>query len=231
MEQLNDGEHRAFKDTLYQEFARVGAALGNKKRLEMIDLLAQEERSVQDLADEMSISVANASQHLQSLRAARLVGSRQEGTYRYYRLADETVVELWRALRDLASQQLSEIDAVVERHLGPREAVCTPDPTTLAEDLDDDVVLLDVRPAGEYRSGHLPGALSVPIGEIGSSVDELPDDKEFLVYCRGPFCVFSDEAVRVLRDRGREAYRLEPGLPDWKAMGVPVVTESEGANA
>lgn len=231
MEQLSNDGHRAFKDELYEAFARIGSALANPKRLEMLDLLAQRERSVQGLAEEMGISTANASQHLQSLRKARLVETRKEGTYRYYGLADDDVFDLWRALRDLARDRLPEVDAIVEDYLGSRTPVETADPSQLAEGLDDAVVLLDVRPAREYEEGHLSGALSVPIDEIQDEVDDLPEDKEFLVYCRGPFCVYSDEAVAILRESGREARRLDPGLPDWESMGVPVVTESEGANA
>lgn len=231
MEQLSNDGHRAFKDELYEAFARIGSALANPKRLEMLDLLAQRERSVQGLAEEMGISTANASQHLQSLREARLVETRKEGTYRYYGLADEDVFGLWRVLRDLARDRLPEVDAIVEDYLGPRTALETPDPSQLVDGLDESVVLLDVRPAHEYEEGHIAGARSVPIDEIEDEVDELPEDKEFLVYCRGPFCVYSDEAVAVLRESGREARRLDPGLPDWKAMGVPVVTGSEEADA
>lgn len=231
MERLDPEDHRRFKDELYNEFARVGKALASPKRLELLDLLAQGQRTVQALADEMDASVQNTSQHLQNLQAANLVEARKEGTYRYYRLADENVFGLWQALRELASERLAEVDAIVEDYLGTRTALETPDPSQLADGLDDSVVLLDVRPAHEYEEGHLAGARSVPIDELEEKVDELPEDKQFLVYCRGPFCVYSDEAVSILREGGREAHRLDPGLPDWRSVGVPVVTESEEVDA
>lgn len=220
-------EHRAFKDDLYEAFARVGKALAGPKRLEMLDLLAQKERSVQELADAMSISVTNASQHLQTLQDARLVEKRAEGNYRYYRLADEDVFELYRALRDLARRRLPEVGAVVDRYLGPREAADPPSADEIAELTREDAVLLDVRPEGEYRQAHLEGAVSVPIDDIDERADELPEDREILVYCRGPFCVYSDQAVERLREHGLDARRLEPGLPDWRTMGAPV-EQAEG---
>jgi len=228
---LSPDEHRAFKDELYEAFAGAGKALSSSKRLEMLDLLAQKERSVQELADAMDVSVANASQHLQTLVDAHLVAKRSEGTYRYYKLADDGVFDLWRALRDLARDQLPEIDAIVERYLGPREAAPTPSPDSLAALDDEDMILLDVRPEDEYREGHLPGSRSVPIDEIEDRADELPEDEEYLVYCRGPFCVYSDQAVDILNDTGRQARRLEPGLPDWKAMGLTVATDFEEVDA
>jgi len=163
--------------------------------------------------------------------ALHLVAKRSEGTYRYYKLADDGVFDLWRALRDLARDQLPEIDAIVERYLGPREAAPTPSPDSLAALDDEDMILLDVRPEDEYREGHLPGSRSVPIDEIEDRADELPEDEEYLVYCRGPFCVYSDQAVDILNDTGRQARRLEPGLPDWKAMGLTVATDFEEVDA
>lgn len=219
-------DHRAFKDELYEEFARVGKALASPKRLEILDLLAQKERSVQELADAMAISVGNASQHLQTLTDARLVEKRSEGNYRYYRLADDDVFELWQALRDLAQDQHPTIDAIVERHLGPRAESPELDPRQMT-DGSEDTVVLDVRPEEEYREAHLEGARSFPIGDAEDRLDELPEDKTFLVYCRGPFCTYSDRAVELLRESGRQARRLEPGLPDWQAMGVPVVEAAE----
>lgn len=225
----DDERYRAFKDELYEEFARVGKALASPKRLEIVDLLAQKERSVQELADTMSISVGNASQHLQTLTEARLVEKRSEGNYRYYRLADDDVFELWQTLRDLARDQYPAVDAVVERHLGPRPESPELDPRRLTEGSEDTVVL-DVRPEEEYREAHLEGARSVPIEEVEDRLAELPEDKTFLVYCRGPFCTYSDRAVEVLRESGRRACRLEPGLPDWRTMGLSVVEATEEGN-
>lgn len=220
MDQLNNAGHRAFKDELYEEFARVGKALGSPKRLEILDLLAQKERSVQELADAMAISTANASQHLQTLVEARLVEKRSEGTYRYYQLADEDVFQLWGALRDLAQEQLPGIDAIVERYLGEREKARREDPSDLAARAEDEeVVVLDVRPAGEYEWAHLPNAVSIPIDEVPDRADELPTGRPILVYCRGPFCTYSDEAVTQLRDRGLDAHRMEPDAPDWALTG------------
>jgi DNA-binding transcriptional ArsR family regulator len=219
---------REFKDELYEAFARVGKALAGPKRLEMLDLLAQKERSVQELADAMSISVTNASQHLQTLQDARLVERRAEGNYRFYQLAGEDVVDLWRALRDLARRRVPDVDAVVEAYLGARESAEPPSPDELAR-LTETSVLLDVRPAGEYEQAHLEGAVSIPIDEIEQRADELPEDAEILVYCRGPFCTYSDQAVDVLREAGLEARRLEPGLPDFERMGAPVETGEEGS--
>lgn len=221
-------ENRGFKDDLYRAFSRIGKALSGPKRLEMLDLLAQKERNVQELADAMGISITNASQHLQTLQEARLVERRSEGNYRFYRLADEDVFDLWRALRDLARQRLPEVDEIVERHLGRRGQASTPGPAELATLREDGSLLLDVRPEDEYHEAHLEGAVSIPIDEIEERTDELPDDEEILVYCRGPFCVYSDRAVDVLRERGLEARRLDPGLPDWRTMGAPVTDAGEG---
>ncbi len=209
-------EHRRFKDDLYTEFARVSKALGNAKRLEILDLLAQKERAVQDLAEQMGISVANASQHLQTLKEARLATVRREGTYAYYRLADPAVFGLWRALRDLAHERLPGIDALLEEHLGDRGQLLAEDPSEVIRRAEaGEVVLLDVRPVGEYGWAHLPEAVSIPVDEIEDRADELPSDRPIFVYCRGPFCSYSDQAVTRLRDRGLDAHRIEPGAPDW----------------
>jgi len=218
-------EHRAFKDQLFEQFARVGRALANPHRLELIDLLAQGERSVEDLAREAAMSVANTSRHLQELRAARLVEVRREGLYGYYRLADDGVFEVWRAMRDLGEARLAEIDRLVGTYLTDREsleAVCAEE--LLVKTRKGDVVVLDVRPEQEYRAGHIPGARSVPLEKLEAYLEEIPKDQEVVAYCRGPYCVFSDEAVALLRSRGYQARRLAEGLPDWQAAGMPVET-------
>jgi rhodanese-related sulfurtransferase/DNA-binding HxlR family transcriptional regulator len=218
---MND--HRLFKDKLFEQFARVGKALANPHRLEILDLLAQGERTVEDLAREAGMSVANTSRHLQELRAARLVEVRREGLYGYYRLADERVFAAWRAIRDLGEARLAEIDRLVGSYLTDRdslEAVCAEE--LLAKMREEGVEVLDVRPEDEYRAGHIPGARSVPVERMEAYLEEIPRDREVVAYCRGPYCVFSDEAVALLRSRGYRARRLREGLPDWRAAGRPV---------
>lgn len=214
---------RTFKNRLYEQFARIGKALANSHRLELLDVLAQGERSVEALAYETSMSVANASQHLQVLRAAQLVEVRREGVYSYYRLADEWVFSLWQAMRNVGEARIAEIDRLVQTYLHDRSLL---QPISAAELLqrlvEGNVILLDVRPAEEYAAGHLPDALSIPVTELEARLRELPHEKEIVAYCRGPFCVFADEAVTLLRIHGYNARRLEQGLPDWRALGLPV---------
>jgi rhodanese-related sulfurtransferase/DNA-binding MarR family transcriptional regulator len=216
-------KHREFKDRLFEQFARVGKALASPKRLEIVDLLAQGERPVEEIAKETAMSVASASQHLQALKAARMVEARREGLYIHYRLSDEDVFRTWQAVRALAESRLAEVDRVVEAYLEDRDALETVDATELMERLSDgSVVVLDVRPGEEYRAGHIPGALSVPVDTLEAALQTLPKDRELVAYCRGPYCVFSDEAVALLRARGYRARRLRQGLPDWRAAGMPV---------
>jgi rhodanese-related sulfurtransferase len=215
--------HREFKDRLFGQFARVGKALASPKRLEIVDLLAQGERTVEEIARETAMSVASASQHLQVLKAARMVEARREGLYIHYRLADEDVFRTWQAVRALAESRLAELDGVVEAYLQDREELEAVDAAELMERLSDgNVVVLDVRPEEEYRAGHIPGALSVPVDALEAALQTLPRDQEMVAYCRGPYCVFSDEAVAFLRSRGYRARRLRQGLPDWRAAGMPV---------
>jgi rhodanese-related sulfurtransferase len=220
---MNTATHREFKDRLFGQFARVGKALASPRRLEIVDLLAQGERTVEEIARETAMSVASASQHLQVLKAARMVEVRREGLYAHYRLADEDVFRTWQAVRALAESRLSEVDGVVEAYLADRDALEAVDATELMERLNEgSVVVLDVRPEAEYRGGHIPGALSVPVDALEAALQTLPRDREIVAYCRGPYCVFSDEAVALLRSRGYRARRLRQGLPDWRAAGMPV---------
>jgi rhodanese-related sulfurtransferase len=220
---MNAATHREFKDRLFEQFARVGKALSSPKRLEIVDLLAQGERTVEEIARETAMSVASASQHLQALKAARMVEARREGLYAHYRLADEDVFRTWRAVRALAESRLSEVDRVVEAYLEDRDALEAVDAMELMERLNDgSVVVLDVRPEEEYRAGHIHGALSVPLHTLEAALQTLPWDREIVAYCRGPYCVFSDEAVALLRSHGYRARRLRQGLPDWRAAGMPV---------
>jgi rhodanese-related sulfurtransferase/DNA-binding transcriptional ArsR family regulator len=220
---MNDAEHREFKDLIFEQFARIGKALSHPKRLEILDLLAQTERTVERVARETAIPVANASQHLQVLKAARMVEVRREGLYAHYRLADEGVFRAWRAVRDLGEARLAEVDRVLEAYLKDRGAMDTVDVAGLMERLaDESVVILDVRPEEEYQAGHVPGALSVPVSSLEAALQVLPKDKEIAAYCRGPYCVFSDEAVAFLKSRGYRASRLTEGFPEWRAAGLPV---------
>jgi rhodanese-related sulfurtransferase len=220
---MDTSDQREFKDRLFGQFARIGKALSSPRRLEIVDLLAQGERTVEEIANETSMSVASASQHLQALKAARMVEARREGLYMHYRLADEDVFRTWQAVRALAESRLTEVDGVVESYLKDRDALDAVDADELMERLiQGSVVLLDVRPEREYRAGHIPGALSVPVDALEAALHTLPRDREIVAYCRGPYCVFSDEAVAFVRERGYRAYRLRQGLPDWRAAGMPV---------
>jgi rhodanese-related sulfurtransferase len=214
---------RSFKNQLFEQFARIGKGLGSGRRLELLELLAQGERTVEELASETGMSVANTSQHLKALREAQLAGVRREGLYARYRLADEHVFALWQALRNLGTARLAEIRQIVETYLTDRENLRGITCEELNRRLKDrSVVLLDVRPEEEFRAGHVAGARSIPLTELKSRLEELPKRKEIVAYCRGPYCVFADEAVALLRSHGRRATRLETGFPDWKAQGLPI---------
>jgi rhodanese-related sulfurtransferase len=216
-------DHREFKDRLFGQFARIGKALSSPRRLAIVDLLAQGERTVEEIAGETAMSVASASQHLQVLKAARMVEARREGLYAHYRLADEDVFRTWQAVRALAESRLSEVDGVVDAYLDDRDALEAVDAAELMERLNDgSVIVLDVRPEEEYRAGHIPGALSMPVDALEAALQTLPRDREIVAYCRGPYCVFSDKAVALLGSRGFRARRLRQGLPDWRAAGFPV---------
>jgi rhodanese-related sulfurtransferase len=210
--------HRSFKDELYAEFARIGQALASPRRLEMLDLLAQREWPVEALAREMDQTLANTSQHLQVLLRTRLVEARRQGTRVYYRLAGGDVYRLWQVMRELGEVRLAEVPAVVRRHLGDRPDVQVLNVTELLRRVRaGEIILLDVRPAEEYRAGHLPGARPVPLTELTRTLKTLPKHRELVVYCRGPYCVLSDEAVALLNRKGFRARRLHLGFPDWQA--------------
>jgi rhodanese-related sulfurtransferase len=215
---------RVAKTALFDEFARAAKALASGRRIELLDVLANGERSVEALAGEVGLSVANTSQHLQILRQAGLVASRREGTSVHYRLAGPEVFELWRTLRTLAASRLAEVERLATTYLGARDELEPVTREELARRLQDgdDLVVLDVRPAAEYAAGHLPGAVSIPLAELRRRLAELPADREIVAYCRGPYCAFAHEAVAVLREAGVSARRLEDGLPDWEAAGLAV---------
>jgi len=215
---------RAAKMALFDAFARAAKALASGRRLELVDVLANGERTVEALAGEAALSVANTSQHLQVLRQAGLVTSRREGNSIHYRLAAPEVFELWRALRALAGARLAEVERVAAAYLGGRDQLEPVTRQELARRLQDgdDLVVLDVRPSAEHAAGHLPGAVSIPVEELRRRLAELPRDREIVAYCRGPYCAFAHEAVAVLREEGFTARRLEDGLPEWQAAGLAV---------
>ena len=217
--------HRPFKDRLYAEFAVIGKALASAHRLELLDLLGQGERSVNELASEIGQSLANTSAHLQVLRQARLVESDKRGLNVVYRLAAPEVFDLWCTLRDLGSARLAEVDRLVEMFLADRASLAAVDLAELKRLVaDGSVTLLDVRPWLEYRQGHIQDARSVPVEELEGRLEELPRDREIVAYCRGPYCVFSDEAAQVLQTHGFRVRRFEAGYPEWRAAGLPIAT-------
>jgi rhodanese-related sulfurtransferase len=214
---------RAAKDALYDGLATVAKALGSGRRAEIVDVLAQGERSVDDVAGEIGQTVANTSQHLQHLLRAGLVRTRRDGTRIHYSLASPRVGELWAAVRDVAGSQLAELDELATAYLGDRSALVTVTHKELAKRLrEGDVIVLDVRPEPEYHAGHIRGAISVPVKEITRRLRAIPKDRQVVAYCRGPYCVYADDAVRTLKRRGYEAARLEDGYPEWARAGLPV---------
>lgn len=215
----------AAKAALFDALASVAQALGSGRRAEIVDVLAQGERSVDELAGEISQSVANTSQHLQVLARAGLVRSRREGTRVIYRLASDRVAELWAAVRDVAVRHVAEASVLADEYLGERDGVEQLSAEELALRLErGDVVVLDVRPETEFRTGHIAGARSAPVDVLDGLVGELPKRREVVAYCRGPYCVYADDAVRLLRSRGLKARRLDVGYPEWQRAGLPVET-------
>jgi rhodanese-related sulfurtransferase len=217
---------RSAKYALFDGFAEVAKALGNGRRAELIDVLAQGERSVEVLAIEIDQSVANTSFHLRTLAASGLVATRRDGTRIYYRLASDRVRDLWVAMRDVAAAHLANLSELAAAYLGDRTSLDTIDRDELARRLSDgDLVVIDVRNPAEFGAGHIAGARSIPVGELADRIDELPRDAAIVAYCRGPYCVYADDAVRVLNEHGRAALRLDGGFPEWRAENLP--TESE----
>jgi rhodanese-related sulfurtransferase/DNA-binding transcriptional ArsR family regulator len=216
-----------FKQDLLAQFARVGKAMSNGNRLEILEFLAQCERSVDDLAKLSGLTVANTSQHLQSLRQSGLVVSRKEGLKVYYRLSGENVVSLLDALRIVAEGHIAEVDLLINKYLTVKDTL-EPVPRTelLARVREGLVTVIDVRPAKEYDSGHLPGAINVPLSKLEERLRELKTSQEIVAYCRGPHCVLAYDAVHHLREKGLNARRMEDGYPEWKNAGLPVETSS-----
>lgn len=215
-------DKREFKDKAYNELAKVTKAMGNPRRMEIIDLLAQGPFSVEKISEQTNLSVANASQHLQVLKGAGLVEISRKGNFIYYQLAGEKVFEAWRALRELGFAQNPEAGKIVKDFYQSNDQM---EPVTMEELYQKfshkGVVILDVRPGEEYERGHIKKAVSIPVEELASRIKDLPKNAEIIAYCRGPLCVYADEAVKLLRKRGYNAKRLKEGYPDWKAMGFP----------
>lgn len=214
---------RAAKDALFVGFAEVTKALASGRRLEIVDLLSQGERSVDQIADELGQTVANTSHHLRAMARAGVLTTRRDGTRIYYRLASDRVGELWSALRDVAVDHVAGIEKLTSAYLGDRDGVEVVDRKELAARLKRrEVVVLDVRPEEEFTAGHIAGARSVPIAALRRHLRALPKDAEVVAYCRGPYCVYADDAVRELRRKGFRARRLIDGFPEWKRAGLPV---------
>jgi rhodanese-related sulfurtransferase/DNA-binding transcriptional ArsR family regulator len=224
-------DHRDFKNRLYGQFARIGKALSSPHRLEILELLAQGERTVDSLATEMELSLANTSQHLQGLRQAALVESRKDGLFVSYRLSDPSVFPLCKAIRTVAERQLADLERLVREHFGDRsDAEAVEMNELLKRARSKSVVVLDTRPPREYAAGHIAGAISVPVDDLQRRLRQLPRGKEYVAYCRGPYCVYADRAVEILRSNGRKARRLREGFPEWRAAGLPVeLSPSSGA--
>jgi rhodanese-related sulfurtransferase len=213
----------SFKRDLFAQFGRIGKAMGNGNRLELLEFIAQGERSVEELAKVAGLTVANTSQHLQQLRQAGLIACRKEGLKVYYRISDDDVLVLFSALRRVAERHLSEVEQLVQTYLTTKDALEPLAREELLERVRDGLVtVLDVRPPEEFAAGHVPGAVNIPLSELEEHLEELDQEHEVIAYCRGPHCILAFDAVARLRDRGFTARRLEDGYPEWKLAGLPV---------
>jgi rhodanese-related sulfurtransferase/DNA-binding transcriptional ArsR family regulator len=226
---MNAVGDRAAKDALYDGFAEVAKALASGRRAEIVDVLAQGERSVDEVAAEIAQSMANTSHHLRAMARAGLLTTRRDGTRIFYALASDRVGELWSALRDVAGEHVAGLERLAAAYLGDRDGVDVIDRAELAARLKRrEVVVLDVRPEVEFAAGHIAGARSVPITELRRHLRALPDDADVVAYCRGPYCVYADDAVRELNRKGFRARRLIDGFPEWKRAGLPVAVGEGG---
>src|SRR2546430_13571992 len=216
---------RLFKNRVYEQLARIGKAVASPQRLEILDLLSQGPRTVENLAQEAHLTVANTSRHLQVLRGARLIEAEKEGVFVRYHIADEAVAGFFRSLRGLAASRLAELDQMTRQFFQGGAALEPVDRKALvARARKGLVAVLDVRPREEYRAGHIPGALSLPLKELKERLADLPRDQDIVAYCRGPYCVLAAQAVELLQAHGFRAVRLEDGVMDWRAQRLPVVT-------
>jgi rhodanese-related sulfurtransferase len=221
--------NRRFKDAIYEQFARIGKAVASPKRLELLDLLSQGPRTVDALAREAGMSTASASQHLQVLRAARLLEAGKEGPFVRYRLADDAVGRFFLSMRSLAEDRLAEVELIARRYMEGRKGLEPVDREVLRRRVrDGQVMLIDVRPAEEFRAGHIPGAISIPLRQLESRLSELPKEQEIVAYCRGPYCVLAVDAVERLSSWGYRALRLEDGVQEWRALGHSIETGAGG---
>ncbi|MFQ5583397.1 MAG: ArsR/SmtB family transcription factor [Calditrichia bacterium] len=212
-----------FKDLVFEQFAGKAQAFAAPQRLEIIDVLAQGERDVDSLCKQVAVTVANTSRHLQVLKRARLVEPRREGVHIFYRLADDDVVKCWLTLQELAEKRSSEIREIARIFFEERDSLESITKEELQKrSQNNEVVILDVRPFREYQKGHISGAVSIPLSELKTRLNELPADKEIIAYCRGPYCVMSAEAMTILNQSGYQAVRLKEGLPEWQIAGMSV---------
>jgi rhodanese-related sulfurtransferase len=218
-----DMSNRLAKDSLFDAFASVAQALGSGRRAEIVDVLAQGERSVDEVAGEIGQSLANTSHHLRLLARSGLVRSRRDGARVVYRLASDRVADLWAAVRDVAALHVAEVSVLAGEYLGDRDGVEQVSATELAERVArGNVVVLDVRPETEYRAGHIEGAVSAPVETLAAQLPKVPRGREVVAYCRGPYCVYADDAVQLLRAHGVRARRLDVGFPEWRRAGLPI---------
>ena len=216
-------EKRIFKDKIYSMLSNMIKAMANPHRLEIVDLLGQGEKSVEEIARETNMSIANASQHLQVLKTANLVEIRREGNFIHYRLSHEEIYKSWQNLRELGMERIAEMEKLIKDFREKRNTLEAVKIDELMNRLKlKNIVLLDVRPAVEYKNGHIPDAINIPIERLSAKLKKLPKNKEYIAYCRGPFCVFADEAVDILTKKGYKARRLVEGFPDWKFKGLPI---------
>lgn len=214
------------KDQIYDQFSRIGKALASPARLEILDLLSQGEKTVEQLAEQARLGIKNASAHLRTLREARLVEARKESPYVIYRLADDAVLGVVREIQSLARQRLAEVEQITRLYFDSPSDMEPIDSGELLRRIEaGEVTVLDVRPPDEYRAGHIPGAVSMPIEELERRLAQIPQDRPVIAYCRGPFCVFAIEAVETLRERGYLAQRMESGVTEWRMAGHPVAYE------
>jgi len=219
-------EKREFKERVYTVLAKLVKAMANPHRLEIIDLLGQGQRSVEDIAKETGMSVANASQHLQVLKQSNLVQIKRDGNFIYYRLAHDNVYKSWKDLREIGIESLAEVEKIVRDFRAQKnslEGIQIDD--LISRIKSSNIMLLDVRPEKEFNAGHIPHAINIPIDQLAKRIGELKKTKQYIAYCRGPFCVFADEAVQLLAKKGFSAKRLDEGFPDWKIKGLPVAIQ------
>jgi len=222
---------RQFKDAAYGHLARIGKALASPKRLELLDLLCQTERTVEQLAEHAEISVANASQHLQVLQAAQLIQGRKQGRFVIFSLADAVVCDFFRSYRNLAEDRLAEIKRIREIFVDDWKELYPVDGETLMKRVKaGEAVVIDVRPEEEYRAGHIRGAVGIPLEKLKWRLSKLPRRKDIVAYCRGPYCMFAADAVRVMRSQGLRAFRLDMSIHDWSARGFPLAAGAEASS-